>query len=48
MTKADAEKILVSLINGLKLTRQEYETLATAIKTLGQPVKEPVAIVKGE
>lgn len=47
MTKVDAEKILVSLINGLKLTRQEYETLAMAIKTLGQPVKEPVVIKEG-
>ena len=47
MTKADAEKILISLINGLKLTRQEYETLATAVKTLAL-VEKKTAEVKGE
>lgn len=34
MTKEQAKQILIQLVNQLKLTRQEYETLMTAIATL--------------
>lgn len=40
MNKADAEKILMNLIENLKLTRKEYELLVAAIAILKEPKKE--------
>lgn len=40
MTKEQAEQILIEVIGQLKLTKKEYETLFSAIKTLASNVDE--------
>ena len=44
MTKQDAEKILMGLIESLKLTRKEFETLAIAVATLKKETVKPEVV----
>lgn len=45
MTKDQARQLLLNLVDSLKLTRQEYQTLMHALNVLTAP---PVAVVKPE